>query len=183
MKRITETNKKTDKIDKKNLKVKVFLYLACVVPESDLRFSWISISSGVRKRSFKKGVSSGTYIVFPGTFLLIQNRKGTFQGTSTPNVFLSERSNLKRLFLERSDKECDERSLHRAPGSCSQVRPFSLAEPKKDTPRNFCMKPLIRNAFRTPNFCWIWGIQSHRSNLHIPLFTLMPPSDDLYILT
>ena len=61
---------------------------------------------------------------------------------------------MKRLFrnafserLERSEKERDERRLHRVPGPCSQVRPFSLAQLKRDTPRNFDMKRLIRNAF------------------------------------
>ena len=33
-----------------------------------------------------------------------------------------------------------ERSLHRVPGPCSQVRLFLLAELKRDTPRNFNMK-------------------------------------------
>ena len=54
---------------------------------------------------------------------------------------------MKRLFrnaFSRSEKERDERSLHVVPGPCSQVRPFLL---KRDTPRNFDMKRLIRNAF------------------------------------
>ena len=61
---------------------------------------------------------------------------------------------MKRLFrnafsehLERSEKERDERSLLGVPGPCSQARPFLLAELKRDTPRNFDMKRLIRNAF------------------------------------
>ena len=61
---------------------------------------------------------------------------------------------MKRLFRKafserskRSEKEHDERSLYRVPAPCSQVRPFLLAELKRDTPRNSDMKRLIRNAF------------------------------------
>ena len=61
---------------------------------------------------------------------------------------------MKRLFRnafsersKRSEKERDERSLHGVPAPCSQIRPFLLAELKRDTPRNFDMKRLIRNAF------------------------------------
>ena len=100
--------------------------------------------SGVRKRSFRKGVSGSTCLVFPGTFLFASERtKGS------PGNF-----DMKRLFRntfsehsKRSEKERDERSLHAVPGPCSQVRPFLLAELKRDTPRNFNMKRLIRNAF------------------------------------
>ena len=57
---------------------------------------------------------------------------------------------MKRLFRNAfscSEKERDERSLLGVPGPCSQARPFLLAELKRDTPRNFDMKRLIRNAF------------------------------------
>ena len=73
--------------------------------------------SGVQKRSFKKGVLGCNCPVFPGAFLFV------------------------------SGTERDERSLHKVPGPCSQVRPFLLAELKNDTPRNLDMKCLIRNAF------------------------------------
>ena len=71
------------------------------------------------------------------------------QKRDTPRNF-----KMKRLFRnafsersKRSEKERDERSLLGVPGPCSQVRPFLLAELKRDTPRNFDMKRLIRNAF------------------------------------
>ena len=71
------------------------------------------------------------------------------QKRNTPRNF-----EMKRLFRnafsersKRSEKERDERSLLGVPGPCSQVRPFLLAELKRDTPRNFDMKRLIRNAF------------------------------------
>ena len=74
----------------------------------------------------------------------LQNRKG-----GTPRNF-----EMKRLFRnacsersKRSEKERDKRSLHGAPGPCSQVRPFLLAELQRDAPRDFDMKRLIRNAF------------------------------------
>ena len=43
---------------------------------------------------------------------------------------------------KRSEKECDERSLHRVPGPCSQARSFLLAELTNATPSNLDMKRL-----------------------------------------
>ena len=103
------------------------------------------LTSGVRKRSFRKGVLGGTCLVFPGTFLLPPKQK-----RNTLRNF-----EMKRLFRNatRSEKERDERSLHGVPCPCSQVCPFLLAELKRDTPRNFDMKRRIRNAFfRTPDY-------------------------------
>ena len=67
------------------------------------------------------------------------------QKRDTPRNF--EMKRLFRTLLERSERErvTEKRSLHEAPGPCSQVRPFVLAELKRDTPRkNFDMKRLIR---------------------------------------
>ena len=84
-------------------------------------------------------------LVLPGTFLFLPPE----QDRNTPRNF-----DMKRLFRnafsersKRSEKERDGTSLYRVPGPCSQVRPFSLAELKKDTPTNFAMKRPIRNAF------------------------------------
>ena len=71
------------------------------------------------------------------------------QKRNTPRNFEIKRL-FRNAFSERSkcsEKERDERSLHGVPGQCSQVRPLLLAELKRDTPRNFDMKRLIRNAF------------------------------------
>ena len=77
------------------------------------------------------------------TFLPPKQKRDTPRNFEMKRLFrnaFSERS-------KRSEKERDERSLHRVSGPCFQVRPFLLAELKKDTPRNFDMKRLIRNAF------------------------------------
>ena len=80
-----------------------------------------------QKRSFRWYVPCvPRYVPF-----CLRKRKGTPQGTSRKNAF-SERS-------KRSEKERDERSLDGVPGPCSQVRPFLLAELKRDTPGNFYM--------------------------------------------
>ena len=69
---------------------------------------------------------------------------------------------------KRSEKECDKRSLHGVPGPCSQVRPFLLAELKKDTPRNFDMQRLIRNVF--PNARLEYGPKTSSNHTNsIPL--------------
>ena len=58
---------------------------------------------------------------------------------------------------KRSDKERDERSLHRVTGPCSQSRPFLLPEPKGKpgkTPRNFDMRPdMITQIIQKQFFC------------------------------
>ena len=71
------------------------------------------------------------------------------QKRNTPRNFEIKRF-FRNAFSERSkrsEKERDERSLDGVPGPCSPVRPFLLAELKRDTPGNFYMKRLIRNAF------------------------------------
>ena len=88
-----------------------------------------SSQQGVWTRGSRKGVSGGTCLAFPGTFLLaFRAIKGTPQGTSTPNAF-SEMI-FPNAFSEMPfpnavnvwTKERDERSLHRVPSPCSQVR-------------------------------------------------------------
>ena len=77
------------------------------------------------------------------SFLPPKQKRNTLRNFEMKRLFrnaFSERS-------KRSEKERDKRSLHGVPGPCSQVRPFLLAELKRDTPRNFDMKRLIRNAF------------------------------------
>ena len=88
-------------------------------------------------------------------FLPLTQRRNTPRNFEIKRLFrnaFSERS-------KRSEKERDERSLHGVPGPCSQVRPCLLAELKRDTPRNFDMKRLIRNAFsERPKFRPDWSL-------------------------
>ena len=76
----------------------------------------------------------------------LQNRQGAHQETSMQNAF-SERSR-----RSDSEKECDEKSLHKLPGSsCSQVHPSLLAEfigipqelrPETPFPERFVRPPI-----------------------------------------
>ena len=78
--------------------------------------------------------------MFPGTFLFASETEKEHLKELRDKTPFPKRS-------KRSEKERDERSLNEVPGPCSQVHPFLLAELKRDTPRNFTMKRLIRNAF------------------------------------
>ena len=68
--------------------------------------------------------------MFPGTFLFASETEKEHPKELQERLFrnaFSERS-------KRSEKERDERSLHRVPAPCSQVRPFLLAELFKGYP-------------------------------------------------
>ena len=79
--------------------------------------------------------------MFPGTFLF-----ASATDKQHPKE-LRDKTPFPKCSKKCSEKERDERSLHGVPGPCSQVCPFLLAELQRDTPRNFDMKRLIRNAF------------------------------------
>ena len=98
---------------------------------------------------FGKGVSEKEFQVVRALRSQVRSFLPPKQKRDTPRNF-----EMKRLFRndfsehsKRSEKERDKRSLHGVPGPCSQIRPFLLAELKRDTPKNFDMKRLIRNAF------------------------------------
>ena len=70
--------------------------------------------------------------MFPGTFFCAS---GT--NKEHPKELRHEALFLNRLFrnafsehYKHSEKECDERSLHRVPGACSQVHPLCLQNSK-----------------------------------------------------
>ena len=76
------------------------------------------------------------------SFLPPKQKRNTLRNFEMKRLFrnaFSERS-------KRSEKERDERSLHGAPGPCSQARPLLLAELKRDTPRNFHPKDRLRTS-------------------------------------
>ena len=92
-------------------------------------------------RVFGKGVSEKEFQVVRALCSQVRSFLPPKQKRDTPRNF-----EMKRLFRnafsqrsKRSEKEREERSLHRVPGPCSQVHPFSLAQLKRDTPRNFDM--------------------------------------------
>ena len=100
-------------------------------------------------RVFGKGISEKEFQVVRAWCSQVCSFVPPKQKRNTPTNFETKRL-FRNAFSERSkrsEKERDERSLHGVPGPCSQVRPFLLAELKRDTPRNFDMKGLIRNAF------------------------------------
>ena len=109
----------------------------------ELAFLWFALPglllnlSGVRKRSFRKGVLGGACVVFPGTFLFASETEKEYPKE------LRDKGLFRNAFSERSkrlEKEHAERSLRGAPGPCSQVRPFLLAELTRDAPRNFDLR-------------------------------------------